>query len=315
MRESELLSRMLELCLKRRETYKTSVIERFPPLATIKERTTLGMFSWTLQESKQRWIHELNCIDLLGYPQTRSEITRDYLSIVNPRKLRAKGWQAENFTQHRAPPTFAKVGKWGDCTYVDLKSAYWSILGVTGWDVDYYPGKWILPGRVPYDFPLINDKIARICLVSAGLNAPTRIWTGSQVIVIRTQNSHLNLGVWSICQDLLHTLANIAERLGAVHIHTDGYIVPTSNAEYLINRIREFGLVARPKATGSTWIHAVGSYQCGEHHTKNIVKALKPITSTLYATDEKFIEKRFRYLAEWRIRTGNVHGSSKSGVE
>lgn len=312
-------AKMLELltdkCVERNQKYKTSVVQQFENLENVKERTVIGMFSRTYQVTKRRHIHELNAIDYCGYPQTRTEVTRDFLDLVHPNRLRAKGWQAEQYKVSIAPPTLARIGRWGDCVYVDLKSAYWSILNIIGWDVEYTPGKWILPGRVPYDFPLLDDKIARICLVSAGLNAPTRVWTGTQIIQVRTGNSHLNLGLWLCTQHILHAIAKIADSLGAVHIHTDGYIVPRNSAQTLIDYISEFGLVGRVKGEGNTIIHGIGSYQCGATRTKNLVKPVRQYYNTIQEVDTRFIRNRLSKLAQWRERTGLVTGGRKSTVD
>lgn len=255
------MTQLQDLGEKRQIKYKTVLIDLFPTLRAFDEPVLLGSHSWILQNSNTRMILRDKVVNLFGFPQTGPEIARDYLRIyfVDKRR-RAFREQVTSITAPRHQPLFADPCAMIAAAYVDLKSAYWSILKLTGWNVDYNPGKWLKPGYRPLDFPLPNDRVARNSLVTSGLSVPTRRWTGTKFHQFAAPNPFINYCLWAIVQDTLAAVALDALELGARYVHTDGYIVPMKNAEPLIERIRSYGLEGSIKYHGKATISAVGCY-------------------------------------------------------
>jgi hypothetical protein len=254
--------------LARQARYATIVQDQFGDFTVHKERITLGQLSWTFQASKIRWLRKSGVVNL-GYGwQTAGEVARDYLDWKYPERLHATGRQAELLKAHKSAPIFCRPTVGEGYSYVDLKSAFWSIMCLAGWDVDYFPDKWLVRGTPPKDFPLPNHKVARNCLASSGLPSPVRIWTGKKVVKQYRYNLHLNLGLWSVIMDTLHIIAEYALRCGAVYVHTDGYIVPDAKVEQMIDFVSGLHLRASVKHSGFLILFGMGDWQIGAKKTK-----------------------------------------------
>lgn len=253
---------------ERQARYKTIIVDSFPPLNIMNERIYWGVLSWTLPARKERWLKPSAVINIGHGIQTGSEVARDYLDYYHPDRLRATGRQAEMITMHRSAPIYCEPSVRDGMSYVDISSAFWSIMSIVGWDVDYFPGKWIVKGRPPLDFPLGDHKVARTSLVMCGLPTPMRVWNGERMIAQRRENKHINLGLWSLIMDTLHALGAQAVRLGAIYVHTDGYILPSENADEMIDIIHSFQLQAKVKARGLAVVLGMGNWRIGERRTK-----------------------------------------------
>lgn len=265
----DLLLYMATVAAERQLKHKTMIVDFFPPLEKFPdERIYLGVMSWTLPDRHERWIKPSAVINIGNGLQTAGEIARDYLDFKFPNRLRATGAQAALLKMHRSAPLYCEPSVLEDATYVDLKSAFWSIMMLLGWNVDYYPSKWIVKGKAPDDYPLSEHKQARNSLVTCGLSTPLRMWTGKKVTRQFARNNHINMGLWAIIMDTLHAIAAYARQLDAVYIHTDGYILPSEKAKDLLTIIREFGLYASVKASGISTVIGMGNWKVGNKATK-----------------------------------------------
>ena len=285
---------------------RVAVLARMPDFHTIPEPVWLGHFSWSTTKTKERWLKGNTVVDMGFGAQTPGDVVRDYLDFYFPSRQRAYGKEADFYRTKISTPLYLRPGILVDGVYVDIKSAYFSLVNLVGWNVRYKPGSWISPGRPCYDFPLANDtrriaKSARACLVSFGLHRKSTFWNGSKIVERNTRNNHVNYGLWHVCQDILHAIATVAVSLNAVYIHTDGYILPSGNAEVLEDYIRSWGLRTGRKGQGPTLVFGFGNFRVGNHETKR----LRP-----------FIGKPYRYVknpdGKWlqsqlKRRIENVH--------
>lgn len=255
---------------ERNEKYTVGFVERWPNLLDFDTLIYCGNFSWTLPITKWRFLYTPSVVDIGNGPQTPGDVTRDYLDFKYPKRLKATRAQKELITQHRSFPALANRTSLKDAVYVDLKSAYWSVILSVGWDVDYFPGRWIGVSSSNADFPLSSNKPARSGLVTAGLSSPIRYWDGKTLRWKMGNNEHINYGLWAIVQDVLHGIAAEVERAGAAYIHTDGYIVPRGKLSATMNIISDWGLKAGIKAEGPAEIYGVGIYSIGDSKTKRV---------------------------------------------
>lgn len=286
---------------KRRDKYETQVVETLPDIRTLKERVYWGVFSYTLTKSKVRLIKRSALVSIGSGPETPSEVARDYLAALYPRRLRAVGSQAESIQLHRAYPLYAKPGAIADGCYVDIRSAYWSLMLLAGWDVDYYPGHWLIPGRPPADFPLAEHKVARNCLVSLGLPSVTTLWTGELWKRVHTRNQRLNLGLWSFVQDVLTACAHIAIAHGALYVHTDGAIMPSANVAAYQEELKYWGLETSIKFAGPSLILGVQNWMVGEKQTKCFGATTPREFSSLRRVDLMWLREKMHWLSSKRV--------------
>lgn len=264
---SELTDYMRGAAESRQAKTKTIVVDNFPPFTEFNERIYLGVSSWSLPDRGERWVKPGGYYVTENGIQTAGELARDYLDFKFPKKLRATRAQKDRLNIHRSAPLYVEPTILEDACYVDLKSAFWSIMCLVGWNVDYYPSKWILRGTPPDDFPYADIKPARNSLVSCGLSTPLRMWTGKKVTRRFASNLHINMGLWAFIMDTLHAIASHARELGACYVHTDGYILPRWDAEDLIDKIKSYGLDAGIKASGVGTVIGMGNWKVGDHQT------------------------------------------------
>lgn len=294
---------MNKLHCEENEGYTTHIISQWPNIRDFKQRVSFGVFSWTLHGDKVKLIHKDFVRDIGAGPQTPSSIAREYLSVRYARfKRRALAEQKNLIMEHRAAPLYARPAHITDACYVDVVSTYWTIMLIGGWNVDYYPAQWVIPGRAPLDFPASSDKLARNILVSAGLSSPSYTWTGDKFISKWGRNQFINYSLWAFVQDILHCLAVDALECGAFYVHTDGYILPTNRVNDFYERAAAWGIPVKTKARGNTWVLGVGNYVVGDYRVKR----------PHYQHERPFANIRFLPYRHWLRR--NVKECIEKGI-
>lgn len=294
---------LVELAEKRNEKYIADVRVQFPRLTALNSMTWLGHYSWTNAEEKRRFLDEAVIVDsVTGFIQTPPEVSRDYLRVKYTEARRHTLAQYRAINEPRSAPMYCKIGVYPDMAYVDIKAAYWTIIKIVGWDVDYHPGRWIGKRSENEDFPIPDNKLARNCLVTAGLMTPTHVWTGEKLKPFQGHNTLVNYDLWALAQDVLHALATIALKAGAVYVHTDGYIVPQHRTPALIEEISKWGLRAGVKGQGDCEIYAMGCYKIGNFATKHKVHFKGHDMDKVYRPDIAFLKPRISKLAKTSIR-------------
>lgn len=262
---------MWELAQRRNKVFKTIPRYNFPDYRTFNDVTVLGAFSWVRKTAKIRYIHSRDIVEVFPeFPQMPTEVSRDYLNATQIQsKVRIDNATYQQVMRKRSAPRFANPGVLERCAYVDLRRAYFSILNVIGWGVSYHPGKWIGAGFDCSDFPLPEHSIARNSLVSSCITNERSEWDGIGAIHIRTGfNPLMNFPLWAAVMDVLNGIALDMVDLGAVYVHTDGYIFPENRVDSALNRIAEWGLEAQVKergVTGAVWNS--NEYRIGYHRT------------------------------------------------
>lgn len=281
---SEILCRMNELRAEKNEGQSIMLVDRFPPLAELKSMTFLGSFSWTSTATKERWILKTHAIDIGGGWCTPSDIARDYISAkFGKMRLRCNKRQWNELVANRKhQPLYALPCTLTSAFYLDLQSAYWQILQIGGYDVDYMPARYLSPRSDVYDFPVPSIKLARNCLVSMGLPSGVNVWIpGHGFDRKKTRKQNVNLILWGFIQDVLHGFASdMINFAGAVYVNTDGYIIPQDRIPDADKVCDAWGLTVTIKQHGKAEIRGAGDYDIGKHLSKRqrtIPKAFKYI--------------------------------------
>lgn len=233
----------------------------------------VGGYSLTLTERKTQYLRDV--IPLKNSVVTPTQASRDYVFVKFPEPLRSRKRQWSWWNQfHRAQPMATIRGRYADMVYIDLKSAYWSIVKLAGWDCEYFE-RYIVRGSDMSDFPFSDNRIARNSIVSNFLpKAKTIAYMDGNIITLPSGKRMTNFGLWCLVMDVLHGIAwDMWHKFGAVYVNTDGYIIPTHLEHEAINFISEkWGLVARQKGRGYAQVWGVGVYDIGEHRAKFITK-------------------------------------------
>lgn len=279
--------------------YEIRPVTEFPPLTTIKEPLFIGSFAWTAAMGRWKLVDINHAINAYGGTLTPADVARDYVRAKYGKPHRVTSGQYEATVKiHRFAPMFARVGEWGECSYLDLKSAYWSILQVIGWDVDYHPGRWLNVRSTCRDFPLWRNKMARNCLVSVGLVGQGKRWDGQKLTWVKKSNPLANLVLYAAVQDILHSVAYDMIQAGAVYVHTDGYILPKDRIGQGFDVLRSWGLVGSIRNEGPTTVYAAGTYTCGSHENARSISRMGKDFSNVIPDFRDWLKPRFKRFAD-----------------
>lgn len=294
---------MNELREKKNEGMTVYIVDRFPQLSELKAMTYLGSFSWTSQATKEKWIKKSHAYNI-GVPYvTPSDIARDYLEIKfgNKRqRCNSRQWR-EVVAKRKHQPLYAEPCELEAASYLDLRSAYWQLLMLGGWDVEYSPKRFLSPRSDVYDFPVPEIKLARNCLVSMGLPSGANVWIPEYGFAQRVPHKpNVNLILWGFVQDVLHGLASdMVTRAGAVYVNTDGYIVPDSRIKDALEVAESWGLFVGIKESGRAVVRGAGDYDIGGRQSRRI-RTVPRAFSYINPREIDWLRQKVKYWS-WRI--------------
>ncbi len=318
---SPILAAMRERARERAEKWKPVKLRKLPDPTRLPERAILGSYSYTLQVNRIRLLRMFSLIELdEALQETPSAIARDYLiltyrrspKILHTQAIEIGAWddpdEEELARKHLKPfPLYAAPRKYENGFYIDIRSTFWSILQVAGWNVDYYPNEWLAKGKPPSDFPFPDHKQARSCLVSVARPGFIQCWDPNgktpkdKFPTIRATSPIVNLSISKLISDVLNSIAQTAVELGAIYANTDGYIVTTERqAAEVSQMVMDWGLTPRLKAEGRGAVKGTGSYKVGQmvsvpYSARGVAPAE---VRNLYAPDySRWLQKRFAKIA------------------
>jgi len=244
----------------------SEVVKKWSSLLLFDSPVILGSFSWYHMRTKHKFIYEPHARygAITHTPADRAKGYLRYKGFGQSRKRVTSRQYDATIKRKRAAPLYAKTGRYDDMVYIDITSAYWSIMKIVGWDVDYHPNRWLGVSSSVSDFPYPDDKLARNCLASVGLMGNVRMWTGEKLVWRKAWNPMVNMMLWSLLQDTLHGIGSeMIARCGAVYVHTDGYIVPKVETDRAFDIISSWGLSASIRFDGNAIVRGAGDYDIG----------------------------------------------------
>lgn len=249
---------------------------------------TFGSFSWYVRPrigKPYRLIFKDKCREVApNLWATPTQIAREYINYkADKLPLRARMHQITACTEpKRYPPLYSGIAE-GDLVYVDMKAAYWTILQVIGWDVQYMPNKYIGRRMGVSDFPYPDWKMARNCLVTVGRPATIRTFDidRKKFDVTTVGSRYTNNLLWAAVMDILNGIARDAVRLGAYYVYTDGYIFRERDFERAKVGLDAWGLTFEVRHRGHGFVSAPGCYSVGDHTTRVVdrVKMINKISN------------------------------------
>lgn len=286
-------------------------VKRLPPIHTIKEFTFIGKYSYTKKQSNERIVSTEDEIELrTGLTESPPFIARTYLGMKYKTGPKVSAMQAAAIMDGLRPvPNYARPVRFDHGFYIDIKSAWWEIINVVGWDVDYYPSKWLSDGTHPDDFPFSQNKIARSCLVTAGSmgGIPYIKPSSYEIKQLTIGNTLANISIQRVISDVLNSIAAQAIAAGCVYVANDGFIAPNENiAGRTIQIIQNWGLAAGIKGEGPGGVKSSGAYKTGRYTSQpwttraGDVSGLDNVWKVPYI---KWLEKEFSFWARERKAT------------
>lgn len=288
----------------RRAKWKTYEAELLPGPDTLQEYCICGSFSLTAMQTRRRFLYKRVLVPTPAGNETPSHIARDYLTVTYKRGPLATHNQMLTIRAGlHAAPLYSHPKVFRNGWYLDLKSAYWSIMQIVGWNPDYWPGRWLSPGRPPSDFPWPDHKLARNCLVTAGEGGRCTVWWPDSGYGEKEFGNVLaNLQLKAVIMDVLNSIAAEIVKIGAVYVATDGYILPSLDImQQAVKVIDSWRLKSSVKGHGAGVVRGPGAYSVGAHVSRREVTA--PIEhSSIYAPKYAgWLKERFVWAAEGRM--------------
>lgn len=270
---------------------KTEYVKEFSPPEP-DDTVILGTYSRTWRNREKREVLKHKAIEFNGRLDSPTAHTRDYLMSCYDRRP-AKKEQRELLKRKRMP-IYANPGIMTDAVYLDIKSAWFSIVMLAGWNVEYYPGRWFGFGQPPADFPFKDIKVARSALVSIGRTQKIPLWVKGHLKTQPMYNNTENFHIWGVIADTLNCIASVAISEGARYVNTDGFIISRSKMDFMIDYILDWGLTVKVKAQGGAVICGVGAYQVGSHQTVRGM-TFHPCEVIDWEVGEKWLKRRLTH--------------------
>lgn len=265
---------MQDKVMRRRERWHTEETPFLPPPEWMNETTIVSRYSRTGLETKRRFLLDNILLRVNDDArETPSAVARDYLICKYKHSPKWTSAQHERVVAELVDqPLYCEPSQFEDGYYIDLAGAYWSVMVRCGWDVDYYPSKWLGVSFPPLDFPYSDNKRARSCLVSVARSTRFNMWSPKDGNYWFTRgNPRANTQLYVLIQDCLNGIACEAIEAGAVYVFGDGYIAPNrSIADKIIQVAQSWGFTPIIKGEGQGLVNALGSYNVGSYHTKGI---------------------------------------------
>ena len=239
------------------------VVHHFTPrLDEVPDGTVLSGTVWSALR-KARWIiaQEVH----VGYGVTYIDLARSWIELNNRLPLRRK--HVDNPLLRAPVPLLARVGKYSDCVYVDIRSTYKRILELVGYDVEYRAGKWISQGNARSGLEeLPKVTYSSIVALSANWRKTLVRKTSLGLVNEKVHNKYANVCLYALTRDVLHCIYSDVMRadIQVLYANTDGYIVREKDEQKVYNIFGEWGFEGKTKRQGDVEVFGVGTYAFGE---------------------------------------------------
>lgn len=291
------------VCSEKYSGYTVHLLDRWPPMSEIDCECIIGSMVMTSQTTKQRWMLKHNAIPFAGTWVTSADLARSYLNVKfkdKKRRITTIQWK-DFYNTKRSMPLSAYPVKFEMGHYIDIRSAYWTILRAVGWDVDYMPQQWlsVKDDLTVNDFPFAHDKMARNCLVSLAADGSRtmRVWTGNELHFRKAGNGLVNKMLYSLVCDVLNSVADECLRHGAVYSFTDGFICADDKVGEIDQIIGSWGLSSSIKYSGECEIKGAGAYKFGTFATKKFYRQTGHGFHKVNPVYPVWLKKRFSHFA------------------
>ena len=239
------------------------VVHHFAPsLSDVPDGTVLSGTVWSALR-RARWIiaQEVH----VAYGVTYIDLARSWIELNTRLPLRRK--HVDNPLLRAPVPLAARVGRYDDCVYVDIKSTYRRILELVGYDVEYRAEKWLSQGNARTGLDEL-PKISYASIVALSANWRKNIVRKTSIGLVneKVHNKYANVCLYTLTRDVLHCVYSDVMRAGidVFYVNTDGYIVKNKDAQKICDILAEWGFEGRSKKEGDVRVYGTGTYAFGE---------------------------------------------------
>lgn len=256
---------------KRRDAWITSEEPILPPPEWMNETCIVSRYTRIGLETRRRFLLAPILVSVNGCKETPSAVARDYITLKHKHGPKWTASQRDRVLAEIGDmPLYCQPCKFEEGYYLDIKAAYWSTMIKTGWNVNYFPSRWVGITPPPLDFPWAYDKRARNCLVSVGRASEIPMWSPDKgMFKAKRGNPRANSQLYCLISDTLNAIAAQVIQAGAVYVFTDGCIAPDQkSAAQIAQVIRDWGYEPDIKGHGRGFVNNLGSYRVGDHKTK-----------------------------------------------
>lgn len=301
----EMYMKMEQLGREKWAGYKVHLLDRWFSVTRLKCPAYVGSLSVSSPNTKQRWFLKKDAIPFAGTWVSSADLARLYLSIkFGEKRRRITTPQWKNFYEtNRSMPLWADPLYLDYAYYIDVRSAYWTIMRAVGWNVDYMPGKHfaIKDPITVNDFPFPQNKMARNCLVSISADGQKvlKFWTGDQLLFKKGGNGLVNKMLYCFICDVLNGIASDAIEAGAVYSYTDGFIAPSNRRAAVEQAIEAWGVSVAIKREGECEILSPGGYKFGSYETRKFKIQREHRLHKINPVHKEWLRKRFSRAAEY----------------
>ena len=182
-------------------------------------------------------------------------------------------WKGSQIRFSKLTPPFLSINYAGYGVLVDMVAAYHQIYKYLPLNIRYsgIPRMPVWLDRVAKS--LKDEKVARNSVIGIVRSTKLTHRKGVRTWMSPYRNKYLKPLLWKFVRDVLHGIAHIAKSIGAVHIHTDGYIFTSqSQASEFCIRMAELGVLVRVEESGACRVRGLGMYSVGNKITKHFDK-------------------------------------------
>lgn len=284
--------------------WTVELVKRWPPMSQIDYTCVVGSMVITSQSIKHRMIMEKNALPFADTHVSPSDLARLYLNLKwkgVKRRITTKQWK-QFYETHRSTPLYVNPCHLENAYYIDIRSAYWTILRAVGWDVDYSPMGWlrVVSPLTVNDFPFPTQKMSRNCLVSLAADGTRvmKIWDGKGIVYQKGGNPLVNKMLYAFVCDVLNSVASEVVEAGAVYAFTDGFICHADRVEEIDNIIRSWGFDASIKHRGECFVSGAGAYSFPDYTTmKYRRQSMRPV-SKINPVSIEWLKPRFKRFSD-----------------
>lgn len=296
----ETFRKMMAYRANKLDGWNVDLVKSFPKVKELESLTFLGSFAWSQPSPKNKLIKPSHAHNYGAGFCTPADIARDYISVkFDGVRLRCNSRQYQDFVKERKhQPLYCEPVTGMRAVYVDLKSAYWQILMLGGWDVDYSRDKFLSVRSDVFDFPFPHLKLARNILISIGLPGQSTVWSPDKGFKrIRSGGGTTNLVLYGFAMDFLHCFASeMIDRAGAVYVNTDGYIIPAFEYQNAMSIADEWGVRLEPRYDGYATVRRVGDYDIENYRSPKPSTGVHP-RKYIHPPNLKWFKRRWVHFA------------------
>lgn len=284
--------------------WSVDLVKRWPPLSSIPHTYIIGSMVMTSQSQKHRYMMEKSAIEFADTYVSPSDLARLYLNIRFKgvkRRITTKQWK-EFYETRRSTPLYVNPCHLERASYIDIRSAYWTILRAVGWDVDYQPMGWVrvVNPLTVNDFPFASQKMARNCLVSLAADGTRvmQVWNGTGISYQKGGNPLVNKMLYAFVCDVLNTVAYECIQAGAVYAFTDGFICSDDNVAELDRIIQSWGFSSSIKHQGECYVSGAGAYSFPDYTTMKFRRQMMRPVSKIAPVSVSWLKERFKHFSD-----------------